>query len=1435
MRRKVISGGSLSNAHRTSRRYAQSSCEALETRRLLALVVPSLSSLPGAPVTFYLDFDGSPAANWAGKLSHGPAGNNDPIPAFSMDGDVANFSNAELSMINNLWSYVSEKYCLFNINVTTVSPGAYSDFQSFGIVVGGSVNDWYTGNAGGVARRSGFSLTGEPNYGFVWSGDVSTASTANFQHYVGESIAHEGGHLLGLRHQSDVDSFGNVNVEYSNGNATDAPIMGNSGNQQSKRGIWWNGKSSERDSNNNLVYTGLQDDLSVITGFANQTVGARVDDHSVSSNMTVNSNGTIVPVTGIIENLADQDSWLFVAPGTSGTFYINNNPFGGMLASTGRIVRTSDGSLPAITVSTSNINQTVISTSSLVPGASYRFDVQTQGFYGELGSYTVTAALATSSSLNPTTKKLTINGFAGNDTIVIATGLNDMVLVTDNGGQTSYAKSSVDSIDVLLDNSHDDVTVNSLFKTDGVTAMPIWVSLGGGTSDILRLQDPNANQCDWDIQAYSVVWTISGTHQMHVDYFNAETLEIDGNNQVDHFNVNGLGPDTVLHCYGSGSNDTMNLFPGVDSTTGGDIFFHGGVGSDLLDISATDLSQTNRQVLNGSVHMYGGGNSFSRYANFDPDVEQLTLRGANYADVFDIDGLASTMSAVVFGSFGNDLLNIGYDDGHGTGAAWSTYIRGPVTFLPGSGNDSITIDDADYPSGSLVTYNMTTSTVSGVTSLTSSAGGGQISIGSDTENYTFLSRFVGNSQLNVTGLNNPAHFRFYGFTSSASSDTLVVDDRAMSSPPILVNIAANSFTRYFLANPGVGQVMDFFGWESPYYEANTSASNNIHVYGTSTDITSGHQMTIYGGGNNDSLTLHPHDAAGNRTINGVLQLYADLGGSGSNDTITIDDLASSAGINYQLLNTFVASNQNIYGMGSSFVGFYSDFEHCVINAGAGNDSFSVDQYTSGIGLTINAGNGDDTCTIGNGDMSANITNIATFTFDGQNGSDRFNITNGATNTPWNYQTFNNRVDLFRPSTGYFIQLVTANIESQYFFAGSVADGFYVDAVATGLYTECNGAAGIDSLTFGFSTSSVDSVLGPIVYNAQNDGGIISIADTADTTADILHVTASTLGAFSGDTFFGAGGSLQFGNLVNSGSTPGITINLGSGGDTVYAQPLASARVTINAGNPTTSPGDSMNLALAGVTSPGLNNTGGGSGNLTSTNRQTLNWTGIESGPNTDAVSPAAQSEVFNVNGILSGGVRRQVVDVQFSENVALLSGSASIQLTNLTSGQTILPAAISLSYDASTKTAHFTFPGYFNGVLPDGDYFGTVLADRTADTFGNPLTADVHFGFFVLAADANRDRSVDTVDFNILAASFSQIGKTFSQGDFNYDGAVDTVDFNLLAANFSNSLPAPSAAMSAVPQLLEPPPAGAGRSIFSDRAIDGHSDLVQALEGISPA
>ena len=80
------------------------------------------------------------------------------------------------------------------------------------------------------------------------------------------------------------------------------------------------------------------------------------------------------------------------------------------------------------------------------------------------------------------------------------------------------------------------------------------------------------------------------------------------------------------------------------------------------------------------------------------------------------------------------------------------------------------------------------------------------------------------------------------------------------------------------------------------------------------------------------------------------------------------------------------------------------------------------------------------------------------------------------------------------------------------------------------------------------------------------------------------------------------------------------------------------------------------------------------------------------------------------------------------------------------------------------------------------------------DAVGNPLPADYTFDFFVLAGDANHDRSVDFNDLVKLAQNYNTTGsKTYAQGDFTGDGNVDFNDLVILAQRYNTSLPAPGA------------------------------------------
>jgi hypothetical protein len=132
--------------------------------------------------------------------------------------------------------------------------------------------------------------------------------------------------------------------------------------------------------------------------------------------------------------------------------------------------------------------------------------------------------------------------------------------------------------------------------------------------------------------------------------------------------------------------------------------------------------------------------------------------------------------------------------------------------------------------------------------------------------------------------------------------------------------------------------------------------------------------------------------------------------------------------------------------------------------------------------------------------------------------------------------------------------------------------------------------------------------------------------------------------------------------------------------------------------------------------------------------------------------------------------------------------SASLLPENLTLSPGAIHA-ISVVWDAESKTATFTLPL----PLDNGNYTAALNGSATKNLAGDSMPADYPLPFFVLAADANRDRTVNALDFNILAAHFGAIGSTtLDDGDFNFDGNVNSLDFSALASAFGNSVPMPA-------------------------------------------
>jgi hypothetical protein len=160
------------------------------------------------------------------------------------------------------------------------------------------------------------------------------------------------------------------------------------------------------------------------------------------------------------------------------------------------------------------------------------------------------------------------------------------------------------------------------------------------------------------------------------------------------------------------------------------------------------------------------------------------------------------------------------------------------------------------------------------------------------------------------------------------------------------------------------------------------------------------------------------------------------------------------------------------------------------------------------------------------------------------------------------------------------------------------------------------------------------------------------------------------------------------------------------------------------------------------------------------------------------------------------------VMLTFSEGVTV--DSSKMRLKNLTTGEELSATHIHTAYNAATHSLRIV-AGETGFTMPDGNYRLTLPVGSVADISGNVMDNDIAEDFFVLAGDANHDRSVDFSDLVTVAQNYGGNGKTYEQGDFNFDGLVNFADLVVIAQKYGTTMPALAAPMaSATASVLEP-------------------------------
>ncbi|MDC8759890.1 PKD domain-containing protein [Janthinobacterium fluminis] len=237
-----------------------------------------LHTRPDSTRVLFLDFNGQ--------------GN---YPAFSLDGVPATFSDAERLLIQKVWQRVAEDYAAFDVDVTTEAPAV-----TLGKIGATVLITPQSSGAGGYAYLNSFAkFAANAAPAFCFPNNL-----ANSEKPIGECVAHEAGHTLGLQHQGS--AAGAYYGGQGDGVTGWAPIMGVSYYKNLTQ--WSKGE-----------YSGANNKEDAYAVMARQGLKPRADDHgntlaTATALLGKSANGlSNLSAAGVIEAPGDTDMFSFVA------------------------------------------------------------------------------------------------------------------------------------------------------------------------------------------------------------------------------------------------------------------------------------------------------------------------------------------------------------------------------------------------------------------------------------------------------------------------------------------------------------------------------------------------------------------------------------------------------------------------------------------------------------------------------------------------------------------------------------------------------------------------------------------------------------------------------------------------------------------------------------------------------------------------------------------------------------------------------------------------------------------------------------------------------------------------------------------------------------------------------------------------------------------
>jgi len=665
-----------------------------------------------------------------------------------------------------------------------------------------------------------------------------------------------------------------------------------------------------------------------------------------------------------------------------------------------------------------------------------------------------------------------------------------------------------------------------------------------------------------------------------ITYDNFQDVQIvaDATTSNNTFRVNGTPSDlTNLLFFGSTGDDIFDI-EGLNANTtvdvaaldGADQIYLGLVSSDLDDVEGTVLVNGGIQAMADMFVRDSSDSSDNTYlisANSPTEgliqrntslqilynsLNSVEVRGARGGDLFDVRGTIPGTPVNLHGEFGDDRVVI---DSNGSGPG------GMV-----DGVDSLVTIDGGVGSNTVVLNDVSDATADTVTITADRVGAGQ----SD---------------------------NFFGATGSLRYED--IDDLTLN-----------------MGRPG----------------------DSIRIHATAPGTTT----TVNGGlGNNNFNVFLPDELKHFGNVEGIVS-HLILNGFKGFNTVWILDSTDTTADQITITDTEVgaAPGDNLFGPGGRLT--YSQIDRLRIDGGSPNgatgNTFFVKSTFPETVTTINAGKQDDTLLVdSNGSVPFGTLNDihSRLVFNGGGGADAATL--GDTG-----EFFANQVTVTAmevgaaPGDNFFGtggSLGYSGLSSLTLLAGGGADTIQVEGTATGAETAIRGGDGSDTFNVDSNSTAVggtaNMILSRLEIVGENGNDALTISDTDDVAPNVASITPTDVGAASGDNLFGAGGSLGYADLTDlrlltgagsdsitvngtSAGTP-VTVDSGDGADVLAVKAPISSPIRYEGGNPSASPGDSLQLIGNGATKGTYlpDGTMSGKGKVILDGSQTVSFTRLE--------------------------------------------------------------------------------------------------------------------------------------------------------------------------------------------------------------------------------